>query len=722
MNSSKSDKLIAMLKQVSPSGDISRFAQISHDEIASFESVGSEQLAEQYLEAIDTGIKSIERNKPLSEIEQYTLEAIVLPKGRPVVDVINDTYGKPGSPWEHLGRGAIKTNITNAIPSIGRIELPEHPQIPFGGTGFVVGKDLLMTNRHVAQIFADGLGLRQLTFKTGAKSAVNFVEEVKPRESTPLEVREIVMIHPHWDMALLRVDGLLPDHPVLKLSTDFPDDLVENEIAVIGYPAQDARNDFQLQMDIFRRKFNVKRMQPGKLRARQWIVDGFRNRVQPLAHDASTLGGNSGSAVIDVKSGNVVGLHFSGRYLVANFCVPMYELARDPRVVDCGVNFRGTVPPTSEWDDKWDEAERVKPSSKTTTPKTSTTTSSTVTKTGNQTTITVPLQITVSFGDSSIAVQQSVASDGAAEQEGLKIPVIHPGLNRRKGYDPAFLDLDDAEIALPKMTSAGKHVVAKLESGSPLLNYHHFSVVMHKERRLALFTASNVDWRKNSRIVNGTKPSRKELTGLGKNDIEQWVTDPRIPEDHQLPDIFFTKDRASFDKGHLVRRDDVCWGKSFEDIQKGNGDTYHTTNCSPQVKGFNQATQGEDNWGDLEVLIEKQTKAEKAIVFAGPVFTDEDPVFKGVNKHGNVEILIPQSYWKIIVTKGDDGPQAFGFVLEQELHGVSWEMAVPEPWKQFMRPISEIEDLLGGLAKLNDLIDYDQYESAEGIRIRKSLK
>ena len=35
----------------------------------------------------------------------------------------------------------------------------------------------------------------------------------------------------------------------------------------------------------------------------------------------------------------------------------------------------------------------------------------------------------------------------------------------------------------------------------------------------------------------------------------------------------------------------------------GNGDTYHTTNCSPQVAGFNRAANGEDNWGDLENLV-----------------------------------------------------------------------------------------------------------------------
>src|SRR5262249_47540132 len=155
------------------------------------------------------------------------------------------------------------------------------------------------------------------------------------------------------------------------------------------------------------------------------------------------------------------------------------------------------------------------------------------------------------------------------------------------------------------------------------LKYHKFSVVVHKRRRLALFTAANVDWRRPSRLVNGRVPTRKELTGLPDRTAEQWGTDPRIPGGHQLPDGFFTKDEGAWDKGHLVRRDDVCWGSSFEDIQMGNGDTYHTTNCSPQVAGFNRPA-NDDNWGDLEKIVQKETKSEKVILFSGPVLADDD--------------------------------------------------------------------------------------------------
>ncbi len=74
----------------------------------------------------------------------------------------------------------------------------------------------------------------------------------------------------------------------------------------------DLRNDVALQNQIFGQLFNVKRLQPGKLRPFEKI-QSFENVVNALTHDASTLGGkNSGSAILNVKTGQVVALHLQG--------------------------------------------------------------------------------------------------------------------------------------------------------------------------------------------------------------------------------------------------------------------------------------------------------------------------------------------------------------------------------------------------------------------------
>ena len=90
--------------------------------------------------------------------------------------------------------------------------------------------------------------------------------------------------------------------------------MVGRDIAVVGYPAFDPRNPADVQNSVFGSVYYVKRLQPGKLGARR-AIRSFENTVSAMTHDASTLGGNSGSAVLDVASGKIVGLHFAGVYL-----------------------------------------------------------------------------------------------------------------------------------------------------------------------------------------------------------------------------------------------------------------------------------------------------------------------------------------------------------------------------------------------------------------------
>ncbi|MBH8567730.1 DNA/RNA non-specific endonuclease [Microvirga sp. STS02] len=294
------------------------------------------------------------------------------------------------------------------------------------------------------------------------------------------------------------------------------------------------------------------------------------------------------------------------------------------------------------------------------------------------------------------------------ETEAFKqqIPVIYDDLASRQGYQPDFLALDGgAVVALPQLTAAGRAVVAPLlEGGGYELRYHKFSVVMHKQRRLALFTAANVDWIQSHREINGHKPTRAELTSIPDMVTEEWVPDARIAAAHQLSDIFYTDDHKAFDKGHLVRRDDVCWGNTFEDMQMANGDTYHITNCSPQIKGFNQAAYGVDNWGDLEAEVAKQTKAEKVILFSGPVLAPDDRWFRGKDSTGEVRVQIPNRFWKIVVAKETTGPKAYGFVLEQDVQAITEkEFKVTPTWKSKLVPIATITGLLRGWVDLSAL-------------------
>ena len=711
---------------------------------AAFESLAEPENLETLSEAQSTAASALGMMKDgqeqrITPPELDVLEAIIMPRERPVVFVRDGTYEDVEAPWTHLNDATARAVVNPLLPSIGRIEVPNMPWVPYGGTGFVVGPDLLMTNRHVARLFCEGIGRTRLVYRAG-DAAVDFKREVNTKaddRSLYFTVRAVVMIHPFWDMAILRVEGLPPAIKPLTLAVAEPEALSGEAVVAVGYPARDDRNDLALQDRIFKSTFNVKRLQPGRIRVREKIRS-FENVVDAITHDTSTLGGNSGSAIVHAKTGEVVGLHFAGVYLKANYAVPAYELARDSRVVDAGVKFAKSVPSTSGWDDAWRRVESVggaatAPEPTATTTGTATTSpaagASAASATAAAATFTIPLNVTISIGTPSLAgagggaiLVPSAAGAAVVEAPRMQVPVIYDGLEHREGYRPDFLG--GTPIPLPARTPLGRTVSAKLEDGSDELKYHKFSVVMHRGRRIALLTAANVDWRAESRLVDGRKLTRAELSGVPQGTAEEWVMDWRIPEEHQLPDIFFTKDRASFDKGHLVRRDDVAWGTTFEDVQMSNGDTYHTTNCSPQTAAFNRSSDGEDNWGDLEKLIQKETRAEKATVFGGPVLAANDPIFHGLSLGGPVKVRIPRKYWKIVVVEGDAGPEAYGFVLKHDLSDVQMrpeEFAVPARWERFMKPIVEIEALLKGLVSLDGLKAFDAFGGSEGVRMRSQL-
>ncbi|MCT7341310.1 hypothetical protein N5K55_13525 [Pseudomonas aeruginosa] len=67
-----------------------------------------------------------------------------------------------------------------------------------------------------------------------------------------------------------------------------------------------------------------------------------------LTHDCSTLGGNSGSAVLSIDGGEVVGLHFGGQFRKTNYAVKASVirslLARRAWVPVAGAELKRGVP------------------------------------------------------------------------------------------------------------------------------------------------------------------------------------------------------------------------------------------------------------------------------------------------------------------------------------------------------------------------------------------
>ncbi|MGB9410030.1 MAG: DNA/RNA non-specific endonuclease, partial [Pseudolabrys sp.] len=558
-------RLKRLLTQIAPGNSIEAVSRPDADAIdrEGFESLGPGNVA-----AAEAGLQKLaeDRVQEITPSEMLGLEAIVLPRNRPVALVRGDSYDDLDGPWVSLNDDVIKKRIASLLPLIGRVEVPSSPILPYAGTGFVVGQGLIATNRHVAQLFSQGRGLT-IRYRAG-DAAIDFKRQIDAPDddrTAYLSVRAVEMIHPYWDMALLRVDDL-PTDRMLRLSVKSPEELVDHNVVVIGYPARDERNDVALQDRIFNRTYNVKRLQPGVIRARAKI-QSFENTVNALTHDASTLGGNSGSAVIEVESGEVVALHFAGEYLKANYAVPMHELARDSRVAS-RLNFEGTLPSTNDWAPAWRSVEGADDS-----------------------------------------------ASAAAPPQAEEAIVVDPDYSNRPGYDPSFLETID--VALPRVSKAMEQDTARVRSdaqknGDPFeLAYYHYSVYMNKRRRTAWFSAANID--------GDHRPD------IGKRRGDRWYADPRILRSEQIGQEAF---EPGIDRGHLTRRQDTAWGSDVASVTLANNDTFHFTNCSLQASPFNQ---GKDRWQGLEqFLLEQHAKKERRrlVVITGPLFAANDPVYK----------------------------------------------------------------------------------------------
>lgn len=127
------------------------------------------------------------------------------------------------------------------------------------------------------------------------------------------------------------------------------------------------------------------------------------------------------------------------------------------------------------------------------------------------------------------------------------------------GYDRQFLGLP---IPLPTPTGGVPTVV---------LDYTHFSVVHRPDRRLAAVSAVNI----HGQLLIDVQRNR-----------DVWLLDPRLPTADQADNNLYTDN--AFDRGHLTRRRDPCWGTP-SDAKIANDDTFHYTNAAPQASVFNQS-------------------------------------------------------------------------------------------------------------------------------------
>lgn len=320
----------------------------------------------------------------------------------------------------------------------------------------------------------------------------------------------------------------------------------------------------------------------------------------------------------------------------------------------------------------------------------------------------------------------------------------------RGGYDPNFLP--GHRIGLPGLGPELARHAAPNQQARPgedpfELRYHHFSVVMNRTRKLAFFTASNIDGSASKSVDRKTKavkpllPTDPGLESMnGAEAAETWYLDPRIdPADcagaevyarQQVPGFPIGNGRTArmFQRGHLVRRLDPVWG-SDDLALAAELDTFHFTNCTPQVGFFNQGTAdpatpgtgGGRLWRAVENYVLRNAVAERQRVscFTGPVFDTHDRVFRGIQ--------VPGRFFKIAAWVEGGHLRSLAMLADQRPVIAVWPEAVrPEALgeENFQDPdeLGLVTDFLTTVKAVEKLTGLDFGDPVRAADIRAGLR
>jgi hypothetical protein len=190
-----------------------------------------------------------------------------------------------------------------AVAALGPAQAPEGL-----ATGFLIGPRALLTNGHVLDALEAQLGG---PLRPGQVVARFGLERATVERFAPVPVRGVLLRRPGGlDAAVLELASDGPAPGALPLARAAPAGAGQ-VVVTVGYPQRDPLQPLFADA-VFENLYGVKRAAPGET-----LQPGPR----ALYHDCSTLGGNSGSPVLDGTSAVVVGLHSTGTFAYRNEAV-----------------------------------------------------------------------------------------------------------------------------------------------------------------------------------------------------------------------------------------------------------------------------------------------------------------------------------------------------------------------------------------------------------------
>ena len=189
------------------------------------------------------------------------------------------------------------------------------------GTGFLITPNHVMTNRHVHGFYG-----HYLTTEEDC-GGIEFIAE-KDKDASdfiPFNGQPPLLLD-GLDIAIYTLSRSAGNRTPINRVPIPTEELEGRDIAVVGYPdTNDPNNPDILAVVEDNPIFAVKRISQGKIFRHSTDDDdpyGVEVNVNEddkkkfpmpaICHNASTLGGNSGSPILDLKTGELLGVHFAG--------------------------------------------------------------------------------------------------------------------------------------------------------------------------------------------------------------------------------------------------------------------------------------------------------------------------------------------------------------------------------------------------------------------------
>ena len=218
-----------------------------------------------------------------------------------LLDPLNTGVGNVHPPATVERWDVFRKAVQRLLGSIGRVDDFQRGHV---GTGFLVQRNVLATNRHVLDQLSGGAGVLP---PGGALVRFNCEHEANEPPATKARLLRLVDVHPTLDIALFEIEVTAERSPLpLDLTTSVEDG---HPVVAIGFPAESVGSNPIFGDAIFKGIYGVKRGALGE------VMDPA---VPLLYHDCTTLGGNSGSPVFSLVSQNVIGIHCSGWFTYRN--------------------------------------------------------------------------------------------------------------------------------------------------------------------------------------------------------------------------------------------------------------------------------------------------------------------------------------------------------------------------------------------------------------------